>query len=444
MWIRINKITLIIFFILTSFSNTLAQEEYSLNDLYRIALERAERIKISEEDLYISERGRDKALSLLLPRLSVYGNYTRYSEDRLSSTGLVIQPETSESWGIRLDQSITLNGREFIGYRISEENVKKGLYDLYSVREDYLFTVSLAYYDVLRAKKSLEIARANVERLKKHRDAADIRLKVGEVTKTALLRAEAELAGAESELIRAENNLTLARAVLARIVGLDGRFELKEDSSSEGLNTECQVSDLECFKRIAISERADLKGLETQKRIAEDQVRYARGGYWPTLSIEGVYSRREEDPASSFLNKESIYGGLKLNFPFFEGGLRRAEIKEASARQRQSILLYEDRKKAIGVEVENAFLDLITQRGITGKFESQVAFAEDNYRAVSRQFEYGLASSIDVIDANTLLVTAERQLTDARYNYQLAILRLKRATGTLLKTVISQESGVKK
>jgi len=73
------------------------------------------------------------------------------------------------------------------------------------------------------------------------------------------------------------------------------------------------------------------------------------------------------------------------------------------------------------------------------KFEAQVAFAEDNYKAISKQFEHGIANSIDVMDANTLLVTAERQLADARYNYQLAILKLKRATGTLLKTVVSKQ-----
>ena len=47
--------------------NVFAAEEYSLDDLYRLALERSEKIKISEEDLYISERGEDKAFSVLLP-----------------------------------------------------------------------------------------------------------------------------------------------------------------------------------------------------------------------------------------------------------------------------------------------------------------------------------------------------------------------------------------
>ena len=252
-----KKIVFFVLFILLLGANCYAVE-YSLEDLYRIALERSERIKISEEDLFIAERGKDKALSVLLPRLSAFGSYTKYNEDKRSSTGSVIQPDDSKSWGMRLDQSFTLSGREVTGFNISKENIEKNKYELHAVKEEYLLGVSAAYYEVLRAKKALDIARANVERLTKHRDAANIRLKVGEVTKTALLRAEAELSGAQSEEIRAKNALELAKAVLARIVGWG--FCLKAPSIS-GLITyclrdrlsdcSCQPEPMNCFKTIA-------------------------------------------------------------------------------------------------------------------------------------------------------------------------------------------------
>jgi outer membrane protein len=131
---------------------------------------------------------------------------------------------------------------------------------------------------------------------------------------------------------------------------------------------------------------------------------------------------------------------LSLNFPFFEGGLTRAQVNEARARERQSGLLYDDLKKSIGVEVQGAYLDLVTQKGILKYLEDQVVYARDNFNAVSKQFEFGLAQSLDIMDANTLLVTAERSLVQAVYDYQVAILRMKKATGTLLKTVIGDRS----
>ncbi len=436
---RIDKTVLIFIFLLGCLSNVRSQNIYSLNDLYKVALERAEDIKISEEDLYITERGKDKAIADLLPTLSAFGEYTKFSESKEATSGFSIQPDYSTSWGLRLDQSLSLSGREFTGFGIAGKKIMKSRFNLNAVKEDYLLSVASAYYEVLKAKREMEIANSNVDRLIKHRDAARIRLEVGEVTKTVLLRANAELASAQSDLIRAENTLKLSKAILGRIVGIGEDYELKETVDiTQDFKDSNESKTIESLKQTALSERVDLKAVELQKKIAEDEVKYARGLYWPTLSIEGVYFREKDEPSSSFEIKERIYGGIKIDFPFFEGGLRRAEVREAKAKQRQSVLDYEDIKKTIFIEVEEAYLDFITQKGVLKSFEDQLTFAKDNYNLVSKQFKYGLVNSIDVMDANTLLVTAERELANAKYDYQLAILRLRRATGTFLKAEISQ------
>lgn len=415
--------------------------EYSLTDLYRIALERAEQIKISEEDVFIAERGKDKAVSALLPTISAFGDYKRYSEEKESSTSFgsfTIQPESSSIWGLRLDQSLSLGGREIKNYQISKKNIDLSLQDLYTVKEEYLLSVSLRYFDVLKSRKGLEIVRANLERLKKYKEEAEIKLKVGEITKTALFRAEAELSGAQSDLVRAENTLKLAKAALARLVGIENEYVLK-DGANNGLTESLSAKHtLDSLKQAALSERAEIKSGNLRRKIAEEQVKFAKGAYWPTLSIEGVYSRMDEDPSSPFFNKESIYGVLRLNFPFFEGGIRRAEVREAEAIKKQTELLLEDLKKTISIEVEEAYLNVKTQLGILNSLRDQVDFARENYHMVSKQFQYGLVDSLDVIDANTLLVTSERELANAQYDYQFALMQLQRATGRLLETVIDE------
>jgi outer membrane protein len=295
--------------------------------------------------------------------------------------------------------------------------------------------IALAYYDVLKVKKALDITESNVERLTKYRDAAQKRLKIGEVTKTVLFRAEGELSGARSDHVKVKNALELAKALLARIVGIKADFQLKEE-----LSEDIKIPAESAYHAMALSGRADLKSLEIQKKIAEEQVQFTKGAYWPTLSLLGVYAKADQSPETPSLVKESTYGLIMLNFPFFEGGLRNAEVKEARAKERQSALIYEDYKKSIGVEVQSAYLDLVTQKGILKFLEDQLVYARDNYNAVAKQFEFGLSQSLDVMDANTLLVTAERDLAAAVYNYQIAILRMKKATGTLLKTVAGNHS----
>lgn len=413
-----------------------AIEEYSLKDLYILALKQAEKIKISEEDLFIADRGKDKSFSAFLPVVTFFGDYKKYSEEKKATSSFgdfSIQPRSSSSWGLRIDQTFSLGGKEIINYKIAKKNIEVSSKYLSAVKEEYLLEVASAYYDYFRALKYLDIAKANVERLTKHLDAARARLRAGEVTKTVVLRAEAELSGAESEKIKAENSLKIAKAILARQTGISGDFLVKEDYGENNNLINLGIMD---FQNIALSERAELIASDIQKQIAEDNVRYAKGSFFPTISFQGMYLKMDEEPSSPFFNNESIYGLLRLDLPIFEGGLRKAEIREAEAKKRQAILSYDDLKKTISIEVENAYLEMQTQYNILKSLEAQTAYAGDNFNAVTKQFEYGLANSIDVMDANTLLVTSERRLSEAKYNYQLSVVKLKRAMGTLLKEVV--------
>jgi outer membrane protein len=410
-------------------SHPFAEESYSLQQVLRMASERAERLRLAEEDLFIVQLQKDKAEAALIPKLSLYGSYTRYSEDRYSVGNMLLQPEQSYAYGIRLDQSYSLGGREFKLHEISRGNIEKGRLDILTIRQEYLMNVATAFYEVLRMRRYVEIARSNLERLQRHRDAAAIRLKVGEVTKTALLRAEAELSGAKTELIKAENGLSLAKAILARLAGIEGPFTLNEPEQTSDLD----ILDLQALKAEALERRSEVRSALIQHRLSVEQIKVAEAAYYPSLSLEAVYNRADMSPASLNLVKETLYGGIKVTFPLYEGGQRRAEVKEAETKMRQALLQIEDIKKAVSVEVERAYLEFVTYKNSLRSNEAQVAFARDNYNAVSRQFEHGLANSLDVMDANNLLVSSEQRLAETTYNLRLSHLKIKRAVGRELQ-----------
>ncbi len=424
----------VLIFYLAVAPSSLLGEDYSLNDLCRIALERSEKIKISEENINIARIGKNKALAALIPKASTYGTYTQYTENKRSDTGSVIQPSDAATWGLRLDQSISLSGREFTALDVAGENVEKSRFDLLSLKEDYMVGIAASFYDALKAKKALEIADANLERLTSYRNAANTRLRVGETTKTALLRAEGELSGAQSEKTKAANNLEAAKVSLARIAGIEGPYDIKETPEEDALS-----SSLSELQNTAFARRAEIKALDAQKKIAVKQVSYAKGSFWPNLSLAAVYARVDQDPPSSSMNRDSIYGSLALNFPFYEGGLRKAEVIEAEAKLRQAELIVADVFKSVALEVKQAYLDYTTQQGIIKFLQDQLVYARDNYNAVSKQYEFGLANSIDVLDANNLLLSSQRQLADAVYNARFSMLKLKRATGSLLGNIMGVE-----
>jgi outer membrane protein len=404
--------------------------EYALRDIYQEALKNSEKIKMAQENLYIAQVGKDKALSVLIPRITAFGTYNRFSEQKTTVSGVLLQPDESGNWGVRADESFSVSVRELNVLKIAGQTITKNEYDLAATKSDFVLAVASAYYDVMKAKKSLDIAADNMERLTQYRNSVEKRVKVGDLTKTSLLRAEGELSGARSDYLKATNALKLYRTVLVRITGIEDDFRLKETT----LPVEDDKS-LENLRNIAFDSRADLKSYDMQTKMAEEQVKYARGAFWPNLNLFAIYLGQDQNPAGQTLNRENVLAGVTLNFPFFEGGLRIAELKEAKAKQRQAKLAYDDYKKNVDIELQGAYLDLQTQKGILKFLEDQVLFARDNYKGVLRQFENGLAVSLDVMDANSLLLSSEKNLVEALYNYQLAYLKIKRSNGTLLQFV---------
>jgi outer membrane protein len=404
--------------------------EYKLNEIYQQALKSSEKIEMVRENVYIAQMGKDKARSLLIPRVTAFGTYNRFTEDKYTTSGILIQPEQSGTWGVRADQSFSLSARELDAFKIAGQSITKSEYDLDAAKSDFLLAVASYYYDVLKAQKAQEIANDNLERLTKYYQFVEKRVKVGELTKTALLRSEGELSGARADYLRATNAVQLTRAALIRITGLEKDFSLTDEKISSS-----ETCEIDRLRQTAQEARADLKSYDMQTKMAEQQVKYAGGAFWPSLGLFAVYSGTDQYPAGSTLNRESVLAGASLTFPFFEGGLRVAEFKEAKAKERQARLAYDDLKKSVDIELRAACLDLDTLKGSLKFFEDQKIFAKDNYNAVLKQFENGLATSLDVMDANTLLLTSDKNVVEALYNYQLASLNVKRSSGTLLQFV---------
>ena len=405
--------------------------EYTLSDLYQIAAKNAEEILVAHENLEIATEDRKRALSVIIPRLTAFADYTDHRDTDATF------PQ-SLTYGVQLNQSFTVNGRELTALKIADDQIQKNQLDLVNLKEEYLLGVASAYYGIWMAIKALDISRADVKRLTRHKEAVRSRFDLGDVTKTAMTRASAELAGSASVLVKSENDLKLARARLSRLVKLPPSFTLTEP--------ECRRQpisyDLHQAKQEALRDRSDLKALEAQTQAAQKQIKWAKGAFFPALSLEGKYfdltsQWSEIDPVTGVdeFDADNIAINLQLTFTLFDGGLRQADLRQAESRYRQAMLVQKSLEKEILLMVESAFLDLVTLKSMLSSLEEQLKFSQENYMAVTEQFAIGMSNSIDVMDANTLLVKAEREFSDARFRYLLAELNLLRAKGSFMNHV---------
>jgi len=411
------------------------QRHLTLKEAYTLSLKNLEGIQMAKETLYQFYQNRKKALSTILPSLSFDLNYTRYSRIKGSRFGpqfFVIQPRTRYNYGIRISQSIYQGGREWSALRQADYLVKAKKKELANLEEEALLQVAQAYYGVIESQREVEIKKADLKRAKERKRVARVRFEVGEVTRALLLREEAEVARIEAELIRARKNFDIAKERLARLIGIKGDFLLEPPPEEK-----MPPMDMNKLIDVALKNRSDYLKALAELEVAKEGVNYAIDSFFPTLRINGVYTRFGEDPLDkTFFNKESINATLVLSFPLYQGGLRIAEVREARSKLRAARFNLNNIKKNIELEIKDSYYTIQAIRSAIKSHEKQLAAAKENYDMVFKQFKYGLATNVDVIDANSALVAAQEALMISKIQLQLAILQLKRRMGILLKEII--------
>jgi outer membrane protein len=193
-----------------------------------------------------------------------------------------------------------------------------------------------------------------------------------------------------------------------------------------------EVVELEKAWDTAGRERSEIKIIDNQLRVLDFRETAAKSGYYPTLFAQGGYNyteNRYEFPSDNW----SLILGVNLNV--FSGGSTKAEVSKVLY-QRQQLL--EQKKKLIAdikLEVEKNYLDLKNASEKIQVTKDAVGQAEENLRINKVRYEEGVGMSTDVVDAITLLTTAETNYYRAMYELQRARAGLQYATGLDLVSI---------
>ena len=420
-------------------ADPLTTDPLTFDGALHLALENNETIKMARERVLQGGYAVDGAYSYLMPELTVESRYNRYTKEESSASGFTVQPEDSTSVELRLTQPLYSGGKA--AALIAQAKKRRASADAYldGAREGVVMAAALAYYGALRAEKAVEINVASLKRAGEQKRVAAARLKVGNGTRAEVLRALAEEAGARAALAIAPREVLDAYADLGRVTGFDTfaeGFSVTEPSRPfEVLGL--PVADL---VEVALSKRWDYGVKVTDVSIAGDGIDYAKSRYKPDLDLEGVYTYRDQTPKTTFFIEDSAYAGLKLTIPFYDGGEKKAGLSDAKSRHREAELSRRDLARQVELDVRRAHNSLAAAAPVIESFREQLAFSSENYDMIFKRYSLGAATTVDLIDAETLLVDAEMGLMRAELDRDVSVLRLMKATGTLLDE-IGEERG---
>lgn len=414
-----------------------ADEEFlTLKKALTLARENNPSLKIARERVIQLEADFDEASSALGPKLQAQAGYTRYNEESrnpvLNSdngpTGDYIMESFEDTWQAALTLTQVLYSGGVLTANRAAANLQVNAQRARETRtlQGVENQVSKAYYDLQRARATLEVAEESVRLAKEHLAEVQALFKHGVVAKNEVLRVQVDVSNAELSRIQADNRVNVTWKELSRTVGVPF------PKGTELPKPEMKVKVLPLppnSEEVALSGRPEMKALEFARKAALQSVKAAGGQAKPQVVFEG----RAQDVGDEFYPDVQDEWTLSLvaRWTLYDHGKIAAQVKKARALARDFLGQVEDMEKQIVLEVATAQLTLESSLQRLDVARDQVVLAEEDYRMALQRYKVQAGTNLDVLDARVALITARNNLVASVYDSYTAQADFVHALGLM-------------
>lgn len=351
---------------------------------------------------------------------------------RPSLQKLVVRPAESTTLSLSAMQPI-FNGQFIPAIQAAWSN-SDAVKEAYRSTEDSLLSLTAQhYFGVILAFRLSEILTESRLTLRSHLERTTLKYNIGQISKPALLQAQIEFSQIESEADSARDNYLIALRAFESMLGISGISlpALTEATSATRIALDFP-SDLTAT---AMANRHDLKAAKLQLALA----RSGRSGAWakfsPSLFLNGTLQRIDEPGA--FGEKDSWSIMAVASVPLVQGGSRVFDIQYANSQISQASAALVSKTEEAKVDVDSSVSKLRLAGSKLQTATMQVSLARENLAITRVSFENGLATSLDVIDANQLVMRAELNSAQQQANLLLAQIALWSSLGLLQEKVLN-------
>jgi len=421
-----------------------AGDPLGLKEAVALALEKNHLIQAATYERAAAEAGVASSRSRYLPRITfeeragVTDSGTRafmmkLDEGRFSLAGDLNHPSTTGDFQttLMLEQPLfDLNvGREV---EVVREEAAFRSHAVEQRRQDVAFQVYAAYLNVHRAQSQLAVAEQAERDAREQMRVAKLRTASGLGLRYDELRIGTFLAELEQQKITAENEVRIAHLRLGQVIGLPAGAapDIRGRITSLELNT----SDSELEKESLLN-RSDLRALTAQVAKGEAGVAAARGGYWPTVYASASYQMNDRDIPLGRDN-DSWMLAATLRWEVFDGMRRRSEVERVQANRNAASAYLNNQRQEVALQVREG---LLRRNEAVKRLEvarDSVKDAEEMLRLINKRFENGLATTVELLDAQTALNRSRAQLTDNETTFALSTARVYQSAGLFLREVL--------
>ena len=382
-----------------------------------------ENINISEQELKISQGN-------YLPTVTLSGSKSQEDTNKLTNQSggdASINDVDPFTKSISVSQTLIDFGR---GAELSKSRIGLNLAKakLLKKEQDILYKSTEAYTGLILANEKLNINKDNVELLNRQVETDRIRVERGQITLSDVSQSESSLAEAQAKLIQAENELLTSKLNYENIIGpLNDPKSLNEKSIIEYPLPDNLNSAIELSKK----NNPDLIIAQLEYEKAQKDKIIAKSDLAPTanLSVERSYT---DDFSATYDEREKDTLKATVTWPFYSGGKNLASLNKSTSLEIRSRLILDSVTKQNQTNVASAWSSYQSNKSLLNSVESQVRAAEIANEGITAEYNSGAGrTTLEVIQSNSLLLSAQISLANSERNYILSQFNLLKSIGLL-------------
>ena len=412
-------------------------EQLSLKDTIQLAIDANLNLKQSREEVRAAEENRKASITQFFPTLSASYDYVhRNKEQTQELTGLgpgpdfVVRPDDQYTFVTRFNQPIFRGFALFNQFKVADLGLDAAEYSEKVTRQDVILDAKNAFYSVLKAEKLMGVAQQRVTQIAAQKEVAENFYEVGMSPLNDLLEAQASLATARQDFIVTQNNLAIAKSqfniVLRRPVNAPVKIQ-------DVLDYTPFVYDFDYCLETAEQNRLEITVADLEVEIAEKEVNLAKKDYFPSVDLRGNYTRTGDDwkakGGEGISDSSSWEVQAVAEWDFWQWGRTQFGVREKLHRYSQAQYRRSQIMDNIELEVKTSYLRTKESEKNIITVEKAIEQAKENFRINQERFKEQVATTTDVLDAQTLLSDTLRRYFEALYNFKISKATLFRSMG---------------
>ncbi len=407
--------------------------QLSLQDAIDRGLKTNLGLLLSDQSIGSARGARWQKLSSLLPNITTTsyadGSQVDLAEFGFNSIPGVTIPSIIGPFGyydsrVYLTQSL-IDFNAINNTHAATQNLKAAQYTAKDARDLVVLAVGYNYLQAIADASRIESVAAQVNTAQALYKQASDQVTAGTSPAIDGLRAQVELKTRQQQLIQAKNDFAIQKLTLARVIGLapSQQYELTDKSPYEPFSA---MTLDEALQR-AYASRSDFMAASATLRATEYSKKAAHAEYFPTFNFSGDYG--VAGTASTLATHGVFDVRATLSFPIFQGGKVHGDELQADAQLEQARQNLENLRGQIDADVRTAFLNLQSSAEQVEVAKSNIDLAQQTLDQSRDRFAAGVADTVEVVQAQEQVATANDSYISSLYSYNYAKISLARALG---------------